>query len=256
MGYDANEQPMVSAIIYYYDEETSTSVEFVRKFLYVLGKSGYDAITNIELGKQHLVEGVLKGYIVQYCKKALLPLDLEKELFKWVNDGEITYISFVHKEKGRWVWDVTWHKNCRMPDDICVSDYTFNQLTLASSYECLKTKDAQSEYVGLFCELCDLFAAFYGRIEDVSTAVELLDRTKEKVFNPRRIQTIYWGNYLGERYHKAMRETKNEKIPFDVKRVTERGVFLAVSDDLLDSKDKPDIRKRNRLFKYLSKYKL
>lgn len=256
MGYDANEQPMVSAIIYYYDEQTSTSVEFVRKFLYVLEESGYDAITNIELGKQHLVEGVLKGHIVQYCKKDLLPLDLEKELFKWANDGEITYISFVYKEKGRGMWDVTWHKNCKMPDGAYISDYTFNYLTLESSYERLKTKDAQRKYVDLFCELSDLFAAFYGRVEDVATAVELLDRTKEKVFNPRRIQTIYWGNYLGGRYRQAIEELKNEKTPFDVNRVTERGVFLAVSDDLLDSKDKPDIRKRNRLFKYLRKYKL
>ena len=53
-----------------------------------------------------------------------------------------------------------------------------------------------------------------------------------------------------------LEELKNEKTPFDVNRVTEREGFLAVSDDLFDSKDKPDIRKRNRLFKYLRKYKL
>lgn len=252
MGYESYEQPMISAILYYYDKGNCTSLEFSEKIFLAFEKCGYNDITNIELGKHKLVDGILNDYIVRYNKKELSMIDLKTEAFKWINDDEITYISFVHKEKRKWMWDVTWHKNYRLPDDVSVSDYTFNHLSIVSSYESLDSKDAQNKYVGLFCDLADLFGAFYGRIEDVSTAVEVLERTKEKVFNPKYLQTVYWGNYLGKDFCSEVGQEKLAKSPFDIKVITNEGIFLAVTDDLLDSKNNCDFRKRKKLLKHLT----
>lgn len=251
MGYQTYEKPMVSGVVYYYDTDNFNSLEFCEKILLSLKKHGYDDITNIRLGKHKLVGGILKDYVVQHTKKDWSTSGLEAELFRWVNDDEVTSISFIHKEKRRWMWDVTWYKNYKFPNNISVSDYTFNYLSIVSSYESLNNKDAQNEYVGLFCELSDLFAAFYGRIEDVSTAVDVLDRTREKVFNHKRIQTVYWGNYLGRDYCLHIGQEELKKMSFDIKNYTDRGVFLAVTEDLFDSKNNPDFRRRKKLLKHL-----
>lgn len=253
MGYKTYEEPTISGIVYYYDTGNFSSLEFCEKVLLALKNYGYDDITNIVLGKHKLIRGILKDYTVQYSKKDLSILDLKTEMFKWINDDEITSISFVHKDKRYWMWGVTWYKNYKMPDGISISDYTFNYLQIASSYERLDNKDAQNAYTGLFCNLSDLFESFYGRIEDVSTAVDVLDRTKEKVFNHKYIQAVYWGNYLGEGYCLDIGQEKLKKTPFDTKKQTNRGVFLAVTDDLFDSKNNPNFRKRKKLLKYLTK---
>lgn len=253
MGYESYEQPMISAILYYYDKGNCTSLEFSEKIFFAFEKYGYKDITNIELGKHKLVDGILKDYVVRYSKKELSMIDLKTEAFKWINDDGITYISFVHKEKRSWMWDVTWYKNYKLPDNASVSDYTFNHLSIVSSYESLDVKDAQKKYVGLFCELADLFTAFYGRIEDVSTAVEVLERTKEKVFNPKYLQTVYWGNYFGKTFCLDVGQEKLKKSPFDMRILTNEGVFLAVTDDLFDSKNNYNFRQRKKLLKHLTK---
>lgn len=253
MGYEAYEQPMVRAILYYYDKGNSASLEFCEKLLLTLKEYGYNDISNIELGKHMLIDGLLKDYVVRYSKKDLSTFDLHAEMFKWVNDNNVDYISFVHKEKRCWRWDVTWYKNYNMPDGVSISNHTFNHLTIVSSYEGLDNKEVQDAYIGLFCELSDLFEAFFGNIEDVATAVEVLDLTKEGVFNHKHIHTVYWGNYLGEGYCLDIGQEKIRKSPFTIKRMTDNGMFLAITDDLLDSKNNPNFRQRKKLFKYLMK---
>lgn len=253
MGYEAYEQPMIKATIYYYDKGNCTSLEFSENLLLTLKKYGYDDITNIDLGKQKLVNGIIKDYVVRYNKKETSKIDLKTEVFKWINDDEITCISFVHEKKRNWMWDVTWYKNYKLPDGRAISDYTFNNLSITSLYECLSNKDAQSKYVGLFCELSDLFLSFYGKIEDISTSIDILDRTKEKVFTPKYIQAVYWGNYLGKAYCSDIGQEKLEKSPFSIKKVTKEGVFLSVTDDLFDSKDNFNFRQRKKLLKYLKR---
>ncbi|MBE6589064.1 MAG: hypothetical protein E7643_02685 [Ruminococcaceae bacterium] len=254
MAYQINEQPTISSILYYYDKGNCISLNFSENFLLVLKKYGYDNITNIELGKYKIVNGLLKDYVVRYKKKELSVIDLKSEMFRWMNDDEISYISFVNKKNRSWVWDITWYKNYTMPSGISVSDYSFNHLSIVTSYERLNNKECQIKYVELFCELSDLFEAFYGRIEDVSTAVDILDRTKEKVFNPKYIQTVYWGNYFGQCCY-SEREHKNISLLPDcyIKRTT-KGVFFSLTDDIYDSKDHPDYNRRKKIYKHLTKY--
>lgn len=253
MGYEPNEQPMISAYVYYYDKGNCSSLKFCENLLFAFKKYGYSNITNIELGKHKLVKGILRDYVVRYNKKDLSAIDLSAEVFKWVKDYEISYISFVYKKKCRWLCDVTWYKNYKLPDKTSVSDYTFNHIAITSSYENIENKNAQNAYVGLFCELSDLFEAFYGRIEDVATAVELLDLEKKKVFNHKCVQTVYWGNYLCNDYCLKIGQERLDNSPFCIKKATTRGVFLSVTDNLLDSKNNPNIRLRKKLLKYLTK---
>ena len=252
MGYEIYEQPMIDATIYYYDKGYCTTAEFCENLLLSLKKHRYDYITNIELGKHKLTKGILENYVVRYSKKDVSKLDLQAEVLKWVNDNDVAYISLVHKEKRRWMWDITWHKNYKLSNGVSVSDYTFNHLTMMSSYECLENKDAQTAYVDLFCELCDLFEAFYGKIEDVATAVSVLNQTKETVFNHERIQAVYWGNYFGKHYCSEIGIETFKRAPACITKSTHLGIFLSMTNNLLDSKNNPDYRKRKKLFRHLT----
>lgn len=249
MGYESYEEPLIRAIIYYYDKGKCTSSEFIKNIFLVFKKYGYDDITNIELGKEKSVDGMLEDYVVRYNKKELSAIDLETEVYKWNLDDKVTYISFIHKEKGHRQWNITWHKYYKASDNTPKNDYTFNFLFMDSSYENFDSKEAENKYVGLFCELADLFEAFYGTIEDVFTAVDVFKHTKEKAFNPKYLQAVYWGNYLGEGYYSKLKPKKIAKSPFAVKIPTKSGMFLAVTDNLSDSKDNYKFRQRKKLLR-------
>lgn len=126
MGYEVNEQPMVDATIFYHDNGHYSSVKFCETVLFAFKKYGYFDVTNIELGKHKFVNGILKDYVVRYSKKDVSKIDLQAEIFAWVNDDEITYISFIHKEQRHLIWNISWYKNYTMPDGVSISDYMFN----------------------------------------------------------------------------------------------------------------------------------
>ena len=63
MSYLANEQPLVSAIIYYYNSQIPT-MTFCKAFLDTLNKHSYLDFTSISLGKQKMLNGVLKDYTI------------------------------------------------------------------------------------------------------------------------------------------------------------------------------------------------
>ena len=253
MGYESNEEPMVAGVVYYYDTGKFSSLCFCEKILFALRKHGYDSITDIELGRQEIINGVWQDKVVRYKKNDISVFNLKVELLNWVSDDAVTYISLIHKERRRWMWDVTWHKNYRFPDNVSISDYTFSYLTLVSSYRGIDDVIAQNRYIELFCELSNLFTAFYGRIEDVSTAVDILEQTKEKVFNHRRVQTIYWGNYLGKDFLKKTNLQSLLNIPCPIVKCTDNGIFFALTNDVKDSLISPNYQKRKKLYRLLFK---
>lgn len=252
MGYEVNEQPMVDATIYYHDNGHYSSVKFCETVLFAFKKYGYFDVTNIELGKHKFVNGILKDYVVRYSKKDVSKIDLQAEIFAWVNDDEITYISFIHKEQRHLIWNISWYKNYTMPDGVSISDYMFNYLVIESSYERLEITDIQDSYIELFCNLADVFEAFYGRIEDISTAISVMDRTKERCFSDEYLQSIYWGNYFGKKICEDLGQEKLERLPVAHKEFTEAGFFFTLTDDIKDSATFPDWRLRKKVYKQLA----
>lgn len=252
MSYFENEQPLVNAIIYYYNNQIPT-IAFCEAFFSALKKHSYLDFASISLGKQKIMNGILKDYTVKYGRKQLKDVSLETEVHQWIMDDDITYITFTMKAKNKFSFEITWHKDFEMPDGTKVSDYTYNIINMLCTYDHLSTYSAQENFVNLFCDLADLFDAFYGCIEDVSTSVTILDTTKEKVFTPKRVQAVYWGNYFGEDYMKYLDTAKFFDIPFARLYKTDKGIYFSLTNNISDSLFSPDFSKRKKLFKMLFK---
>lgn len=252
MSYLANEQPLVSAIIYYYNSQIPT-MSFCNAFWDTLKKHSYLDFTSISLGKHKILNGVLKDYNVKYSRTKLKYISIETEIFQWIMDDDITYITFTTKKKNKFCFEITWHKDYKMPCGLKVSDYTYNYISMLGTYDHLLDSTIQENFVNLFCDLADLFDAFYGRIEDVSTGVDILDKTKEKCFTPERVQAIYWGNYFGKN-HLTYDDISNSLDDHFAKVMhTDKGVFFSLTNDVRDSLLSPDFINRKKILKKLFK---
>lgn len=252
MSYLANEQPLIGAIIYYYNDNVPT-MTLCETFLSTLKEHSYLDFACISLGKHKIMNGVLKDYIVKYNKNQLRVVSLEKEIHKWIVDDDITYITFTVKVKNKFSFEITWNKDFKMPDGTRVSDYTYNFISMLCSYEHLSNSAAQENFVELFCDLADLFNAFYGRVEDVSTGVDILDATKEKCFTPERVQAVYWGNYFGKDYMKHIDTSNSLDAHFARVIQTNKGIFFSLTNDIHDSLFSPDYLNRKKILKKLFK---
>lgn len=127
----------------------------------------------------------------------------------------------------------------------------FDNVSIDSYYESLEDKEAQNKYEGLFCELCDLYGAFYGRIENDATFIDLMDRTKETTFSSKYLQSVYWGNYINQDMCIHVGEDKFFNSPFAKKKITKNGIYLAITDNMIDSRDCYNFKQRVKLLKYL-----
>ena len=258
MAYEDYEIPEITTDIYYYEKELSYNIgecsfkEFCEKFWELLVHNDYSDVTNIVIGKDRLVNGISEGYTVKFNKKQISSLDLKSFIYELASDDGISYITFIHKEHREEKWDITWAKDHQVDEGCRVSDYTFNHFSITHTYDFLESYEKQIKYINLFCGLCDLFSAFYGNISDLDSSIELLDRTKETVFNESYLQTIYWGNYLGPKYCKQFGQERLEQIECYEKRKTEKGFYFALSDNMLDELKGCDFRQRKRILKKLT----
>ena len=252
MSYLTNEQPLVNAIIYYYNNQIPT-IAFCEAFFSALKKHSYLDFASISLGKQKIMNGVLKDYTVKYSRKQLKDVSLETEVHQWIMDDDITYITFTMKVKNKFSFEITWHKDFGMPDGTKVSDYTYNFINMLCTYDHLSNSSAQENFVNLFCDLADLFDAFYGCVEDVSTSVDILDATKEKCFTPERVQAVYWGNYFGKDYMKHIDTSTSFDAHFARVIQTANGMFFSLTNDIRDSLFSPNYKNRKKILKKLFK---
>lgn len=249
MGYDANETPEISTILYYYDKGKCGSEDFCEKLLRILRKYRFDDANKIILGKHVLVEGLKEDRTCVLNSESLAKMDWTEKFSGWVNDEQVDYIEFQKvKNRGCLVWDVTWFKMFGIADGVQPNGFGFNHFSVNCIYDMFESQDSQNSFVDFFCELCELFGAFYGVIEDIATSVDLFEMTREKTFNYRRIQTVHWGNYLGEQYREKAGDNKLAKLKFDVKKFMDKGVYLGLTDNLFDSRDNPDFGRRKRLY--------
>lgn len=249
MGYESYEKPMISTYLYYDHQKSFTTRDFCNNFISILEKCGYFNITSVEIGKWQLVNGLVEDSQIKYNKKALSNMDLKQKILEWVCDDQVTYITFVHHEKRKWMWDITWHKHYALMETLS-GENSFRFLQILNDYESIQEEVMQADFLDLFCNLADLFEAFYGRIEDVSSAVDLIENTRKKEFNPRKPQIAYWGNYFSKADHSF---SQLQNGPFASVRETTNGVFVTATGNLMDAEPGLPKEMRKKMRKFLFK---
>lgn len=242
-----SERTMISTYLYYDHKRSFTTRAFCDNLIDILGRYGYFDITGIEIGKCKLIGGIIEDSAIKLNKKALATMDLKQHLFEWICDDEVSYLSLIHHENRKWMWDITWHKQYGVMESQSEGK-NFCFLQIYSDYEIVREGEEQAAFINLFCDLADLFEAFYGRIEDVSTAVALVEKTRKKAFDPRKPHIAYWGNYFSKCDHTF---SQLQKELFAIVRETTNGVFLAATANPMDMKCGVDKKIRRKMAKCL-----
>lgn len=235
-----------SSVLYYFcDSIYKNRSGLSENFLSIVRKMGFDDISRVDIIENVYINGLLKH------RHRSIPLEkVEEELKKRVFDDDTGCISISNSGRGKKArWQIGWFLSTVTP---LGRKKTFDHVDITCDGEILSDRTKQEKFIGMFCALADLLNAFYGRIEDISTAISVMDRTKERCFSDEYLQSIYWGNYFGKKICEDLGQEKLERLPVAHKEFTEAGFFFTLTDDIKDSATFPDWRLRKKVYKQLA----
>ena len=224
--YLTNEKPIIRSNLCYYDCEYTRNLG--RDVQQILGKYGFfppdkiyaDSLTKGKYIKYH--DNLIDFMDLAYTKKGILGISMASGDSRIVSD----YWAFD--------WYFTFYKN----EKLAVNKPKFvpwNVLSLDTTYGRIKNDEEHSKYLACIAELIVLIKPFHARIDDVSNAVALLKKTGESCFTPDHIQQVYWGNYWDLDHYSTLDKESLLQIPDCCVQELGNGVFLTLTDCVLDA---------------------
>lgn len=222
----AYEKPLISATLYYYDNEyTNETAEMV---LAILKRYGFFPPHKIHAGKltrnRFVAANEQTGelFVRAYHEKDIFGIDMASGDCK----SSIDY--------WRIDWGFTYYKNSQLVGSCSLMPW--NTFTMQSTYGRLQNRDVSGDFVLCFKELIKTLNPFYASIDDLQNKIALMGRAQEPHFIPNKIQCIYWGNYLGYMYYPESKIQSIMSLPICGTEIVGEGVFFALSDSLLDNR--------------------
>lgn len=253
MGYEDYETPSICGTIYYDNDSLQHPADVPSLVLAILKKYGYFPSARIEIWRNTLVNDLLRSSVTKHFLQADNIVPLENTFTEGYFDQDVELIRLTNvkrnERKRSDFWSIDWQIGRAFPNG--TEKAIYNVLSVDSTYDRLQQPAQQICFVSMVEELATVLNAFYGRIEDVSTSVAIMDKTKERAFCKEYLQTVYWGNYFGKKICDDLGIERLKNIPVENKKMHTNGFFFTLSADIMDSKNSPDDRFRRKIYKYL-----
>ena len=157
------------------------------------------------------------------------------------------------KGKSRDFWKVNWiytfYKNSELAIEPKIKPW--NILSISLTYKYLQNNDNYINFVSCFKELIPCLKSFYANIDDVSNYIFLMNKADEACFAPGYIQQIFWGNFFGAELCEKYGIIEIGDIPCQNKEKIYDGLFVGLTDNVLDFKSSECEKNRGIMRKYL-----
>lgn len=248
--YDSNEIPTVSAILYYYDDCIDDRESLATKFISMIQQSIFYNFTKIVIRKNIIVNGMCKSKTLRYSSKDIREIDLECSLNEWIWDKDTTSISLVNVSRNNpdSYFSIDWFVGYALPSG--EKNRIFETLNISCTYDKIANQSTHDGFVQLFCNMASLLNAFYGNIDDVAVSVDTMDKTKEKCFTDKYLQTVYWGNFFGKKICEDIGMQVLTSLPVERKLTIGDGFYFSVTTNIQDS-EHSNMRLRKQIYKLL-----
>ena len=257
MSYGRYESPQFGVAIWYNDVEYSS--EYPRKILPILEEHGFFPPKSMDAGKNIFTKNSIKDKTIYPATKDMKAQEARDFFIKCYAEEDIMGLYLMnHGKRERRngdFWAINWNFTCYKSPKLLEPKPIFmpsNIFSIDSTYDRFAEEENLTNFFTATKRIIEVLNPYYANIEDTSTAVSVMDRTKERFFEPNYLQSIYWGNYFGEKLCKDLGMDKLNKLPVKNKETLGNGFFFTLTDDILDSRDNPDFRLRKKIYKFLN----